>query len=256
MIPKLIHYCWFGGNPLDEKSNHCLKSWKRFFPDYTIICWNEDNFDVDQVSFMADAYHQKKWAFVSDVARLIVIYQNGGIYFDTDVEVLASYDDILAESQEGFMGLEKTGFVATGLGFAAEKGNSFLLELIKEYKRISFSDYANTLDKIACPIIMTELMQRHGYINENRFQSFRGFNIYPTSYFSPLDYDTGVVDIKEETHSIHWGNASWNNEHSRQMRSIMQFCNRTFGKEYGEKIFGVYSSIKREGLVNYVRRHL
>ncbi len=256
MIPKTIHYCWFGGRPLDEKAVKCLESWKCFFPDYEIKCWNEENFEFNQMDFMKKAYSKGKWAFVSDVARLIIIYQNGGIYFDTDVEVIASYNDILLDSPKGFLGLEVTNYVNTGLGFAAEKGNPFLLEVINRYREIDFLDYIDSLQDIACPIVMTDLMKKQGFIIADKPQSFRGMNVYPTSYFSPLDYDTGRLRITKTTHSIHWGNASWNTEDARKMRSAMQFFNRLFGKKTGEKLFGIYSCVKREGIISYAKRHI
>ena len=256
MIPKIIHYCWFGGNPLDEKAKKCIDSWNRFFPDYDIICWSEKNFDINQIDFMREAYEQKKWAFISDVARIIIVYQHGGIYFDTDVEVIASYNDILKESPNGFWGYEITNCVNSGLGFAAEKGDPFLLELIERYRDISFLDYIESLETIACPVIMTKLMKQQGFCAENRMQVFRGFNIYPTRFFSPLDYTTGKLSLTKETHSIHWGNASWNDAESLALRPMMQRFNRILGKNLGEKAFGIYSCIKSEGLLNYVRRHL
>ena len=255
MIPRIIHYCWFGKNPLDDRSRKCIESWKRFFPGYEIKCWNEDNFDVNQIPFMKEAYEAKKWAFVSDVARLLIIYQNGGIYFDTDVEVIRSYEDILKFSPKGFLGFEVTNYVATGLGFAAEKNNLFLLEVLEIYKEIHFSDYLDSLEMIACPIIMTKMMEKQGYIVDNRFQSFRGFNVYPMDFFSPLDYDTGKLKTTHNTHSIHWANASWNDDNVRKMRTRMQWFNRVFGKKWGDKVFGIYSCIEKEGLINYVRRH-
>lgn len=255
MIPKLIHYCWFGGNPLDEKAEKCIQSWQRFFPDYEIVRWDESNFDISQIPFMQEAYDHKKWAFVSDVARLLVIYQNGGIYFDTDVEVIRPYDDILTESPNGFFAFERTQYVNTGLGFAAEKGDPFLAELIDVYKTIPFSEYLSALSKIACPIVMTDLMQKQGYTRADKSQIFRGFHVYPSGYFSPLDYDTGRMTITEETHSIHWANASWNDEASRRIRSSIQRYNRIFGKTLGEKIYGIHSCLKEEGLVHYVKRH-
>ena len=255
MIPKTIHYCWFGGAPLDKKAQNCIESWRRFFPDYEIKCWNEENFDISQICFMQEAYEYKKWAFVSDVARLIVICQNGGLYFDTDVEVIKSYKDILEKSPHGFLGLEKTNYVNSGLGFAAEKDNLFLLELIEEYRKIQFSDYIHNLEQIACPIIMTKLMEKQGYKVINQYQSFRDFSVYPMEFFSPLDYSTGKLKITKQTHSIHWANASWNDEESRQMRSTMQFYNRMLGKTLGEIAYGIHSCIKREGLINYVKRH-
>ena len=119
MIPKKIHYCWFGGNPLPELAIKCLESWKKYCPDYEIIEWNETNFNLDSCEYVREAYQAKKWAFVSDYARLKVVYDNGGIYLDTDVELIKSLDRLL--KNKSFFGTETTGVVATGLGFGAEK---------------------------------------------------------------------------------------------------------------------------------------
>ena len=256
MIPKTIHYCWFGGASMDERSLRCIESWKKFFPDYEISRWDETNIDLTQINFMREAFEQGKWAFVSDVARLIVVYQNGGIYFDTDVEVISSYDDVLSESPAGFMGYEVTGYVNTGLGFGAEKGNAFLRDIIKRYRDISFIENMNNLSEIACPIITTKLMKEQGYDGRNRFQVFRGLNIYPTSYYSPLNYENGRLRISNKTHSIHWGNASWSGEIARNYQMAVQKYNRVFGKKMGEIIYGIDTSIKNEGLLNYVKRHM
>ena len=256
MIPKIIHYCWFGGNPLDEKAKECIRSWHTFFPEYEIRCWDESNFDINQIPFMKDAYEHRKWAFVSDVARILLVYQYGGFYFDTDVEVVRSYEDILMNSPSGFLGIEGTQCVNTGLGFAAEKGNPFLAQLIDVYKAICFSDYIDSLQSIACPILMTELMEKEGYLRVDKLQSFRNFRVYPSSYFSPMDFDTGKLHMHKDTHSIHWGNASWTSDDSKKMRASIRRFNRIFGKKTGEKLFGVHSCIKEEGLLQYVKRHL
>ena len=120
MIPKVIHYCWFGHNPLPERYKEWIKSWKRYCPDYEIVEWNESNYDVTKHPYMRAAYDAKKWGFVSDYARLDIIYENGGIYLDTDVELVKNLDELLY--QEGFAGVDSSGRLSTGLGFGARKG--------------------------------------------------------------------------------------------------------------------------------------
>lgn len=132
MIPKKIHYCWFGKNPLPNEVKKCIESWKLFCPDYEIIEWNEENYDVFKIDYMAEAYKAEKYAFVSDYARLDIIYNNGGIYLDTDVELIRPLDDLLHHSC--YLGMELPGRVATGLGFGAVKGNNFLYENMKYYE--------------------------------------------------------------------------------------------------------------------------
>ena len=125
-IPKVIHYCWFGKGEMPKLAKKCIKSWEKYCPGFEIICHNEDNFDLSQNRYMCEAYEAGKWAFVSDFARLKIIYDNGGIYLDTDVELIKPIDDLL--EGKGFMGFDEKGIVATGLGFGAEKGNEIIGE--------------------------------------------------------------------------------------------------------------------------------
>ena len=126
-IPKVIHYCWFGDKELPKLAKKCIKSWNKYCPDYKIVCWTEDNFDVTCNRYVHEAYKAKKWAFVSDYVRLKVVYDNGGIYLDTDVELIKPIDDLIENS--GFMGFDEKGIIATGLGFGAEAGNKIIYEL-------------------------------------------------------------------------------------------------------------------------------
>lgn len=260
MIPKIIHYCWFGENPLDDKSVRCVESWKKYFPDYQIIQWNERNFDVTQIPFMKDAYDAKKWAFVSDVARLIILYEHGGFYFDTDVEVVRSYNDIVTEDTVGFMGMEEDCGLATGLGFAAEKQNPFIQKHIALYNQLRFSEYQDHLSDVACPLLTTRLMEQQGFVRENIRQTVCGFDIYPSSYFAPLSYLTGKLNRTGETHSIHWFNASWQNQYLRDKHARITRLRRIFGVKCGEQIYGCISCIRSEGMLVYIktriRKHL
>ena len=136
MIPRTIHYCWFGKTPLPKLAKRCIESWKKYCPDYEIICWDESRFDVNYNQFSHDAYKAGKWAFVSDVARLYIIYHYGGIYLDTDVELTGSLDAFL--TNQAFMGTEPDGLVATGLGFGAEKHLQVIREMLDEYSSLPF----------------------------------------------------------------------------------------------------------------------
>lgn len=256
MIPKIIHYCWFGGKPLDELALKCINSWKKYFPDYEIIQWNEQNLDINQMEFMKKAYMNEKWAFVSDVARLIVIYNFGGLYFDTDVEIISNYEDVLKNDTQGFMGYEKTNAVSTGLGFGAVPKHPFVEALIKVYKELDYDQYSECLSEIACPILTTRLLVSHGYIVEDRMQECCNFLIYPSEYFSPIDYMSGRLTKTELTHSIHWYNGSWNTEETKKELAVAQRLRRVFGTKIGEIFYGVISCIKKEGLVNYVLSRL
>lgn len=256
MIPKVIHYCWFGGNPLDELALKCIDSWKRYFPDYEIIQWNEQNFDISQMEFMQKAYKNKKWAFVSDVARLIVMYKYGGLYFDTDVEVISDYKDILRDDLDGFLGFEKTNAVSTGLGFGTVPNHPFIKKLINIYKELDYDQYTDCLSEIACPILTTELLEKNGYVIEDKLQVCCGFEIYPSEYFSPIDYMSGKLIRTDRTHSIHWYNASWNTEETKKELAVVQRMRRIFGAKLGDIVYGVMSCIKKEGIIRYVLTRL
>lgn len=252
MISKKNHYCWFGNNPLDEKAIQCLASWKKYFPNYEIIQWNENNFDISQVEFMKDAYEAQKWAFVSDVARLIIVYEYGGIYFDTDVEVVHSYDDIINEATKAFMGIEGDGLVNTGLGFGAEKGHPFLKKHIEYYKQLKYAEYKSHISDIACPILTTKLLMDSDFVVEDSRQMIEEIDIYPTAYFAPMDYQTGKLNRTDVTHSVHWYNASWQDEAVRREQEKLRKLSSILGVRLAENLYGIINCMKREGLFRYV----
>jgi mannosyltransferase OCH1-like enzyme len=170
MIPKKIHYCWFGGNPLPQDALMCIESWKKYFPDYEIIEWNEKNFDMNSCDYIREAAENKKWAFVSDFARFKILYDFGGIYFDTDVEVVRNFDEIIAMG--AFMGKEEpqdstTYVINPGLGMAAEQGNGFCLDVIEYYKTIHF-DFNNIIT--VCEHV-TRCLKKKGYIGNNKIEN-------------------------------------------------------------------------------------
>ena len=153
-IPKIIHYCWFGGNPFPELAQKCIASWKKFCPDYEIKEWNESNYDVTKNQYMREAFENKQWAFVSDYARLDIIYENGGIYLDTDVELLKPLDDLLILT--GFMGFEENKkLCATGLGFGAVPKLPIIKEMRDDYDNIIFIKEDGSFDQTPCPYFQT-----------------------------------------------------------------------------------------------------
>ena len=177
MIPKIIHYCWFGRNPLPKTAEKCIRSWKKYCPDYEIIRWDESNFDVNCNEYCREMYEQEKWAFLTDYVRLRVVYENGGIYLDTDVEVIKPLDDLLHNS--AYMGLETTDKVNTGLGFGAERNHWFIGENMNYYEKWKSSDPVET-----CPIITTRLLESKGLIyNHLNVNHLNGVTVYPTEYF-------------------------------------------------------------------------
>ena len=206
MIPKRIHYCWFGGNPLTESAKKCIESWKKFCPDYEIIEWNESNFDVNCCDYVCEAYKAEKWAFVSDVARLAALVTHGGIYMDTDVEVIRSLDDLL--DQDAFVCFESKNKIATSL-MACQMHHSLFKELLEIYDMLHFVKPNGLNDQTTNVKRITDYCVKYGLKLDGSLQKIKGMTIYPAEYFSPLDFDTGKLRIAFSTYSIHWFDASW-----------------------------------------------
>ncbi|TGX99291.1 MULTISPECIES: glycosyltransferase family 32 protein [Bacteria] len=216
MIPKIIHYCWFGRNPLPELAVKCIDSWKKFLPDYEIKEWNEDNFDVNIIPYTKEAYEAKKYAFVSDYARFYILYHHGGLYFDTDVEVIRPMDDIIAHGP--FMGCENeagqdagatTLAVAPGLGLGCNPGLGLYAEILDLYAKLHFRHTDGRLNLKTVVQYTTELLVRHGLKNINDVQLCADVWVYPKVYFCPIDYYTGLCKMYPNTHTIHHYAASW-----------------------------------------------
>lgn len=225
-IPKVIHYCWFGGNPLPELAIKCIESWKKYCPDYEIKEWNEKNYDVNTIPYTKEAYEAKKWAFVSDVARLDVLYKEGGIYLDTDVELLQSLDKLL--DCKGYMGFENKAEVASGLGMGAEPKSPVVEALLSDYIDIHFLLDDGSMDLTACPKRNTETLVKLGLIADGTYQELDGFKFYPRHIFSPKEDTSGKLKYKtSETISIHHYDGSWFTEQIRftsdLVKKLMRF---------------------------------
>ena len=247
MIPKKIHYCWFGRNPLPESALKCIASWRKFFPDYEIIEWNEDNFDVNSIPYTAQAYEAKKYAFVSDYARFKILYEHGGIYFDTDVEVIKPFDDILAKGP--FMGYEiepkyigeigHTGLVAPGLGLGVNPGLGLYAELLALYSDLSFLNPDGSLNQKTIVRYTSELLVKKGLECKAGIQKVAGVTIYPKDFFNPLDDNTGRLRITPNTHSIHWYSKTWMNVNPLRLR-LSRIAHRLFGTDLVNKIHRLF----------------
>ena len=207
MIPKIIHYCWFGGKPLPPLAEKCLASWKKFLPEYEIIEWNENNFPLDDYIFAKQAIENRKFAFISDVCRLHAIKYHGGIYMDTDVEALKTLDDFLHHN--AFSGFENDDFVPTGL-MASEKNGAWATEMLAYYDNRPFIKSDGTLDTVSNTFIITQLMREKGFKMNNTLQEIPGYvAFYPNEYFCPKSYKTGNIDLTANSYCIHHFAKSW-----------------------------------------------
>ena len=221
VIPKIIHYCWFGGKPLPEEAKKCIDSWKKYLPDYEIKEWNESNFDINSIAYTAEAYEARKYAFVSDYARYKILYEHGGIYFDTDVEVIAPMDDLLAKGpfmgQEDYLSAislqnEKTISVRginPGRGMAATPGMQFFGQMLELYSTLHFIGRNGRYNLKTIVQYTTEHLYAHGAKETDDIQHISGIYIYPPKYFAPKSYITGETNLTDCSRSIHHYKASW-----------------------------------------------
>lgn len=249
-IPKIIHYCWFGHSELPELAQRCIESWREFFPDYEIKEWNETNYDVNKIRYTKEAYEAKKYAFVSDYARFDILYHEGGIYFDTDVEVIRSFDEIIQRG--AFMGCEKGDAfsrlkVSPGLGMAAPKGMEIYKEILDEYSRKQFQIDNSEYNMKTVVEYVTEILEKHGLKRSNEVQKIADITIYLKEYFSPKDVDTYELLITENTHSIHHYDASWAEWYDKVagIRGIK--LKKIFGEKLGHRINLIIYVLQKHG---------
>lgn len=242
-IPRVIHYFWFGGGEKSESVKKCIESWKDKCPDFGIKEWNESNYDIYKNAFMENAYTQKMWAFVTDFARLDVLFQYGGIYLDTDVEVLKDLSPLC--KYRAFMGFENDESVADGLGFGFVPGHHIVREMMDYYLEDQGEEGGNGQKEfIESPRLRTEVLVRHGLKQDGTRQSVEDVEILPSDYLCPLDSATGRLNITENTYSIHHFDASWHGEGAKRAQALLWRINRIFGKKLGMKIFGGIMTFK------------
>ena len=226
MIPKKIHYCWFGRGEKPKLAKKCIASWKKYCPDYEIVEWNEDNFDFQAHPYAKFCYEQKKWAFLSDYVRLVVVEKYGGIYFDTDVELLKSPDNLL--THEAFYGFENKDHVATGLGFGAEKHQNTVCAMLMQYTQLQ-PDVRGMYKIIGCPILNTQALLGFGLKLDGQQQNVGGAEIYPVEYFNPYESATGRLNKTINTVSVHWYSGSWLSKKKLLRVRIAKPFHRLFG---------------------------
>lgn len=237
MIPKIIHYCWFGRTPLTPLAQKCIASWRKFLPDYEIREWNEDNFDVNRIPYTAEAYKVGKYAFVSDYARFWVLYRHGGVYFDTDVEVIRPMDDVVERGP--FMGFELLGknmAVAPGLGLAAEPGMALYKAILDRYEALPFLLPDGTINPCMMIPMVTDLLVQEGLRGDGSVEFVAGVYFYPPDWFNPYDDALGKLLKTDNTRTIHWYAKSWLPAEPAWKIGIKRILRRILGKNIVMKL--------------------
>lgn len=244
MIPKIIHYCWFGGNPLPESAKKCIASWRKFLPDYEIKEWNESNYDVHKIPYINEAYEAKKFAFVSDYARYDILHQYGGMYFDTDVEVIKSMDDIIENGP--YMGIEIpakdgiTPMVNPGLGIGAPAGLPFYKKVLDYYRTLHFLGEDGNPNEVTIVTHTSKVLAESGMQSVNDIQQVDDIWIYPVDYFNPLNDLTGKIEKTSNTRSIHWYSKTWLNQKDCMRNKITRILHRCLGVEFVHKVGNLF----------------
>ena len=250
MIPKIIHYCWFGGNPLPELAKKCIDSWKKYCPDYEIIEWNETNFDYRQYRYAQEAYEAKKWAFVSDVARLYAMVNYGGVYMDTDVEVLKPLDDILEHGAvSGFEAIDR---IPTGL-MACQKGHPLFSELLEDYNNRCFIQENGEYDLTTNVTTITNICLKHGLILNNTKQTIADFTLFPCEYFCPKDSLTKITTITDNTYTIHHFDGSWVSDEEKYTQRMIRRLKPVFTEKPARYIAKFFAVSKYRGVKTVIR---
>lgn len=216
MIPRKIHYCWFSGKEMPAYLVKCMDSWKRFCPDYEIVRWDENNYDIEKYAYMKDAYAMKKWGFVPDIARLDILYNHGGIYIDTDVELIRNLDSLL--SLEAFAGVEKWGSVNMGGCSGAVPKHPMIKRMLDFRKDERFIREDGSMNLTTCGYYETTPLMHMGFKPNNTVQNIGGMTIFSSDFFHPYDYMSGETYVTENTYSIHHFNGGWLDEKNREER--------------------------------------
>lgn len=232
MIPKIIHYCWFGKKPLPKLAKKCIASWRKFLPDYEIVEWNEENFNVNIIPYTCEAYQTRKYAFVSDYARFWILYKYGGVYFDTDVELIKPMDDIIARGP--FMGCEHdipVIKVNPGLGICAPAGLNVYKDILDMYATLHFVLLDGKMNLKTVVQYTTEILSKYGLKQSEDAQCIDGIWIYPQEYFCPIHVENNkkVLKITSQTCSIHHWSASWQPKSKEVLAGIKWKLMNIFG---------------------------
>ncbi len=216
-IPKIINTFWFSNDPIPEKYQKCVDSWKKYCPDYEIRIWSLNDYNPHGNRYFEEAISVKKWAFASDFSRIDIICQNGGVYMDLDVEVVKPLDDLL--HNDAYLGFEDFEKIDCGSGFGAVKGNKIFAEIRDEYKDRAFILPDGSFDQTTCPKIYTPVLEKHGLKTNGSFQEVEDITVYPFEYLSAKSFLTGIIYQTKNTYTIHHHEGSWLTEESKKINN-------------------------------------
>lgn len=228
MIPKKIHYCWFGRGELPPLAKKCIASWKKYCPDYEIIEWNEDNFDFQSNPYTRYCYENKKWAFLSDYARLAIVEEHGGFYFDTDVELISRLTGL--NNYEAVFSFESAPYINTGQGFGSIAHHPTITAMKQEYLNLR-PDTDGNYPLVSCPHLNTKALLPFGLELNNQRQTISGAEILPSDYMNPYDDASGQLNKTENTISVHWYSKSWMSKRMVLRSRLTKPFHRIFGND-------------------------
>ena len=247
-IPKQIHYCWFGKNKKPEIFEKCLASWQKYCPDYIITEWNESNFPINEFEYAKDAYKARKWAFVSDVARMWVLNKHGGIYLDTDEEILKNLDQFLDCSS--FTGFDTKNRIQVGI-IGGTKQHWLFKQMLQYYSHHNFKRENNSLNMKTIVDIITELLLKEGLQQNNKKQTIQNIDVYPHEFFCPIHTtDKGFI-LSNYTYTVHHGTASWVNTSTKIMRTIKRTLFKILFKILGTHNYDRLRGLYKKTLKNH-----
>ena len=238
MIPKIIHFCWLSEEPYPELVSKCLDSWKRVLPDYEIKVWNTENFDVNSLTYTKEAFSVKKYAFVSDYIRLYALYNEGGIYLDSDIEVLKSLNDLL--DRKAFTGFEKVhNCTVAAWIFGTERKNPIFKEFLDYYNDRHFILPDGSYDMTPNPVFITEICKKKGLVTDNSLQKIEGLTVFPSDYFCPYNPTTDELNITDNTYCIHYFNGAWLSDEQKALKKKKLEIIRKYGRTAGRIYYGI-----------------
>lgn len=237
MIPKKIHYCWFGNGKMPERELRCIASWKKFMPDFELVLWNESSFDIHSVPFTKEAYESKKYAFVSDYVRLFALVNQGGVYLDTDVEIIKPFHEFI--KFQAFGSFETPSVVQTGV-IGSEPNGMLINKMFSYYQGKKFISADGIMNQTPNSKILTDILLNEGLILNNMHQSLPSFELFPTEYFCPINQATQEIVVTKNTYCIHYLSGSWLSKKDRVSRSLKVFLGNVFGYSIVNNFRSIY----------------